>query len=167
MVVGSSPVAVIKSYDKLFKPGWLHDEIINSLLFNLTKKHTEVLFCGSTEAMLIHHGKSFRNMWKNEDLTKKSLVLIHFNPTNLHLKLICINLSEVTVSVLDPMVRRCQDQDALDVARTVLQKKFGIHKFLIKKMQYSLQRDSISCGVFGCYFAEQIVKRQKVTSSVC
>ena len=166
MFLGSSPVAVIKSYDKLFKPGWLHDEIINSLLFNLTKKHTEVLFCGSTEAMLIHHGKSFRNMWKNEDLTKKSLVLIHFNPTSLHLKLICINLSEVTVSVLDPMVRRCQDQDALDVARTVLQKKFGIHKFLTKKMQYSLQRDSISCGVFVCYFAEQIVKRQKVTSSI-
>ena len=52
----------IKSYDKLFKPGWLHDEIINSFLFNLTKEHTEVLFCASTEAMLIHHGKSFREM---------------------------------------------------------------------------------------------------------
>ena len=97
----------IKSYDKLFNPGWLHDEIINSLLFNLTKEHTEVLFCGSTEAMLIHHGKSFRKMWKNEDLTKKSLVLIPFNPTNSHWKLICINLSDATVSVLDPMVRQC------------------------------------------------------------
>ena len=52
----------IKSYDKLFKPGWLHDEIINSFLFNLTKEHTEVLFCASTEAMLIHHGKSFREI---------------------------------------------------------------------------------------------------------
>ena len=52
----------IKSYDKLFKPGWLHDEIINSFLFNLTEEHTEVLFCGSTEPMLIHHGKSFRKM---------------------------------------------------------------------------------------------------------
>ena len=37
----------IKSYDKLFKPGWLHDEIINSFLFNLTKENSEVLFCGS------------------------------------------------------------------------------------------------------------------------
>ena len=27
----------IKSNDKLFKPGWLHDEIINSFLFNLSK----------------------------------------------------------------------------------------------------------------------------------
>ena len=52
----------IKSYDKLFKPGSLHDKIINSFPYNLTKEHTEVLFCGSTEAMLIHHGKSFRKM---------------------------------------------------------------------------------------------------------
>ena len=53
----------IKSYDKLFRPGWFHDEIINSFLFNLTKEHSEVLF---------HHGKSLRKMWKNEDITKKS-----------------------------------------------------------------------------------------------
>ena len=151
----------IKSYDKLFKPGWLHDEIISSFLFNLTKKHSEVLSCGSTEAMLIHHGKSLRKMWKNEDLTKKSLVLIPFNPTNSHWKLISINISEAIVSVLDPVVRHCQDQDALDVARTILQKIFGIHKFLIKKIQYSLQRDCISCDVFVCYCVEQIVKGKK------
>ena len=148
----------IKSYDKLFKPGWLHDEIINVFLFSFTKEHSEVLFCGSAEAMLIDHGMSFRKMWKNEDRTKKSLVLISFNPTNSNWKLISINLSEATVSVLDPMVRQCQDQDALYVANRILQKKFGIHKFLVKKMQYLLQRDCISCGVFVCYFAEQIVK---------
>ena len=45
----------IKSYDKLFKPGWLHDEIIHSFLFNLTKNIQRCFFCGSTEAMLIHH----------------------------------------------------------------------------------------------------------------
>ena len=61
----------IKSYDKLFESGWLHDEIISSFLFNVTKEHSEVLFCGSTEALLIHHEKSFRKMLKNEDLTKK------------------------------------------------------------------------------------------------
>ena len=149
----------IKPYDKLFKPGRLHNEVINSFLFNLTKKHTVVLFLWFYWGYIDHHGKSLRNMWKNEDLTKKYLVLIPFNPTNSHWKLICINLSEATVSVLDPMVRPCQDQDALDVARTILQKKFGIHKFLIKKMlQYSLQRDCINCGVFVCCFAEQIVK---------
>ena len=42
-----------KSFDKLFKPGWLHEEVINSLYFNLTIKHTEALFCVSTEVMLI------------------------------------------------------------------------------------------------------------------
>ena len=86
--------------------GRLHDKIINYFLFNLTKEHSEVHFCGSTEAILIHHRTSFRKMWKNEDLTKKSLVLILFNPTNSHWKLISTNLSEVTVSVLDPMSRQ-------------------------------------------------------------
>ena len=86
--------------------GRLHDKIINYFLFNLTKEHSEVHFCGSTEAILIHHRTSFRKMWKNEDLTKKSLVLILFNPTNSHWKLISTNLSEATVSVLDPMSRQ-------------------------------------------------------------
>ena len=60
------------------------------------------------------------------------------------------------------MVRQCQYQDTVDVARTILQKKLGIHEFLIKKMQYLLQRHCISCGVFVYYFAEQIVKCKKL-----
>ena len=71
---------IIKSYDKLFKPGLLHDEIIDSFLLTLLKNIQNN--CGSIEAMLIRHGKSFRKMWKNEDLTKKSSVLIPFNTTN-------------------------------------------------------------------------------------
>lgn len=42
----------IKSYDKLFKPGWHYNDFINSFLYNFTKEHSEVLFCGSTEAIL-------------------------------------------------------------------------------------------------------------------
>ena len=121
-----------------------------------------MLFRGSTEAMLIHHGKSFRKTWKNEDLAKKYLVLIPFNITNSHWKLTSINLSEATVSVLDPIVRQFQDQDALDIARAILLKKFEIHKFLINNIQYSLQRDCISCSVLICYFAEQIVNSKKL-----
>ena len=52
----------IKSYDKLFKPGWHHNEMLNFFLFSLTKEHSKVLFCGSTEATFIYHGKSFRKM---------------------------------------------------------------------------------------------------------
>ena len=50
----------VKSYDKLFKPGWLHDEIINSFFLILLKNIHGCFFCGSTEAMSIHHGKPFR-----------------------------------------------------------------------------------------------------------
>ena len=61
------------------------------------------------------------------------------NSTNLHWKLISITLSEATVSFLDLMVRQCQGEDVLDPATTILQKNFGIYKFLIIKRQYSLQ----------------------------
>ena len=60
------------------------------------------------------------------------------------------------------MVRQCQDQGVLDVARTILQKTFGIHKFLFKKMQYLLKRDCIGRGVFVYYFGEQIMKGKKL-----
>ena len=147
----------IKKIDNNFKPGWLHDEIINSFLFNLSKVHNDVLICGSAQAMIIHLGKSFRKMWNTENLSQKSTILIPFNPTNNHWKLIYINLKEHSVSVLDPMVSKSQDEDSFNVAKAILQKKFGISKFDKLHFEYSLQRDSVNCGVFVCYFAEQIV----------
>ena len=56
----------IKQYDANFKIGWLHDEVINSYFSVVCKTQEKVLYCGTTEALLISHGKSFRRLCKNQ-----------------------------------------------------------------------------------------------------
>ena len=52
----------IKQCDANFKIGWLHDEVINSYFSVICKFQEKVLCCGTTEALLISHGKSFRRL---------------------------------------------------------------------------------------------------------
>ena len=80
----TSQLANIRKYDKHFKTGLLHDEVINSFLHVLTSNRTEFLLCESSAALVISEGKSFRKLWKDEELSSKSCVFIPFNPNNCH-----------------------------------------------------------------------------------
>ena len=42
--------------DPQFKIGWLHDEIINSYLYCITRSNENVLYVGTTVAISISHG---------------------------------------------------------------------------------------------------------------
>ena len=57
--------------DAKFHPGWLHDEVVNSFLFQIEKQFHKILYCGSTEALLISNGSNFRKMWKGKSFTSK------------------------------------------------------------------------------------------------
>ena len=65
----------IWQYDANFKIGWLHDEVINSYFSVICKSQEKVLYCGTTEALLISHGKSFRRLWKSESIQKDSVTI--------------------------------------------------------------------------------------------
>ena len=52
-------------HHKSYRVGWLHDEVINSFMFRLTKDFTDSIYCASSEALFIAHGKSFGRLWKN------------------------------------------------------------------------------------------------------
>ena len=77
----TSQLANIRKYDKNFKPGWLHDEAINSLLHVLTSNRTEFLLSESSIALVILKGKSFRKLWKDEELSSKSWSLYRLTLT--------------------------------------------------------------------------------------
>ena len=44
---------------KSYRVGWLHDDVINSFMFRLTKDITNTFYCASSEALLIEYRKSF------------------------------------------------------------------------------------------------------------
>ena len=80
----TSQLVNVRKYDKHFKTGWLHDEVINSFLHVLTSNRTEFLLCESSAALVISEGKSFRKLWKDEELSSKSCIFIPFNANNCH-----------------------------------------------------------------------------------
>ena len=58
-VHATSQLEKIRKYDRRFRTGWLHDEIVNSFLHMLTKKNKSTLYCSSTAALVVAEGKSF------------------------------------------------------------------------------------------------------------
>ena len=157
----------LKKYKSLFSSfaiGWLHDEIINSFILDLARHHKHIIQVGSSEALLISHNKSFRKLWKDIDLTQKKLVVIPFNPNDIHWVLIIIDIGNKKVILLDPTNSKINKDDdlcerAFNVGKRILSLKF--HSEVdgnLTTVDHVRQRDSKSCGVFVCYYAEQYAK---------
>ena len=49
----------ISSKDITNQVNWLHDEVINSFMFRLTKGITDTIYRASSKGLLIAYGKSF------------------------------------------------------------------------------------------------------------
>ena len=158
----TSQLVNVRKYDKHFKTGWLHDEVINSFLHVLTSNRTEFLLCESSVALVISEGKSFRKLWKDEELSSKSCVFIPFNPNNCHWLLIVWKIHRKEILVLDPLVAdtNWSDKSFQKVYRVdsiIMETKFGINKATKANVKHTKQAGSISCGVMICYYADQII----------
>ena len=155
----------IRQYDANFKTGWLHDEVINSYFSVIYKSQAKVLSCGTTEALLTSHGKSFRRLWKNESIQKHSVIIIPFNPTGYHWIFIQIDLRNRSHCIIDPL-RDDIDKGSetflkvLFLIKCILQNKFGfeLEYFNLEKVDHPLQNDPISCGVTVCYYAKRFAQ---------
>ena len=138
-------------YCKSYQVGWLHDEVINSFMFRLTRHFTDTIYCASSEALLIANGKSFG---------KK--IFIPFNPNNLHWLLININIEKERSYLIHPMNKTIELYRDLAMVHSVVRRIF--HKLKkamtspIEAIDHTLQRDSRSCGVYVCYYEEKIAK---------
>ena len=113
-----SQLAKIRKDDVNFRSGWLHDEIINSYLFQIHLQFRHVTHCGSTEALLIYNGKSFRKMWKGESLSDKHILFIPFNLSNRQWTLPFVNLKTKTLYILDPLKKHA-DADLVSKASII------------------------------------------------
>ena len=114
-----------------FKICWLHGEVINSYFNVICKTQEKVLYCGTTEALLISYGKSFRMLWKNQLIKKDIVIIIPFNPTGHHWIFIQIKLCNRRYCIIDPLRDDIDEGSetfvkALFVIKCALQNKFGL-----------------------------------------
>ena len=110
--ITASELTKIRKCDRNFKTGWLRSEIINSFFYQLTNRNEELLYCNSTAALVVSEGKSFRKLWKDQDISKKSMIIIPFNPNNYHWILVVLSIKERTIAVMDPLVKNIMWADA-------------------------------------------------------
>ena len=158
----TSQLANVRKSDKHFKTGWLHDEVINSFLHVLTSNRTEFLLCESSAALVISEGKSFRKLWKDEEISSKSCVFIPFNPKICQWLLVVLKVHRKEISVLDPLVTDTNwsnksIQKGYRISSIIMETKFGINNATKVNVKHTKQSDSISCGVMICYYADQII----------
>ena len=123
----------------------------------------KVLYCGTTEALFILYGKSFRRLWKNESIQKDSVIIIPFKSTGYHWIFIQIDLRNRHYCIIDPLRENIDEPSktclkALFVIKYILQNKFGLKlkSFNLEKIDHPLQNDSISCGFMVYYYAKKI-----------
>ena len=124
-----------------------------------------MLCCGTTEALLISHGKSFRRLWKNQLIQKDSVIIIPFNPTGYQWIFFQIDLCNRRYCIIEPLRDDIDEGSetflkALFLTKCILQNKFGLelNSFNLEKIDHSLQNDSISCGVMVCYYAKRFIQ---------
>ena len=120
-----------------------------------------MLYCETTETLLISHGESFRRLWKNQSIQKDSVIIIPFNPTGYHWILIQIDLRKRRHCIIDPLRDDIDEGSetfvkALFVIKYILQNKLGseLNSFNLVKIDHPLPNDSISSGVMVCYYAK-------------
>ena len=154
---------VREQYDTNFKIGWLHDEVINFYFSVIYITQGKVLYCGTTEALIILHGKSFRRLWKNESIQKDSVIIIPFKSTGYHWIFIQIDLRNRRYCIIDPLTDDIDERSktcvkALFVIKYILQNKFGLElkSFNLEKIDHPLRNHSISCGFMVYYYAKKI-----------
>ena len=72
-------------------------------MFHLTEDFSDTIYCASSEALLIAHGKSFGRLRKNMNLSIVKKIFIPFNPNNFHWVLNSINIEKECSYLIDPM----------------------------------------------------------------
>ena len=162
--ISASELTKIRKCNRNFKTGWLQDEIINSFFYQLTNRKEELPYCDSTAALVVSEGRSFRKLWKDQAISKKSMIIIPLNPNDCHWILFVVSIKERTIAVMNPFVKNTMWADAsvrkgVEVELNIMRLKVSVQAQDMTKvnMTHVKQPDAISCGGRVCYNAEKII----------
>ena len=160
----------IKAVRPDFHKGWLYDEVINSFFWMLTIENENVLYIESSFILVYSKVRktSLRLLWKGENIADKLFVIVPWNVNENHWTFIVADIRNKEIIFIDPM----EDQQETSVT-TALQPYVALSWVLNTKLgsefnwkltfpSHALQQDAISCGVFVCWYAYQMILKSNV-----
>jgi hypothetical protein len=155
--LNSQEIEFLQKHDPFFRPLWLYDEVINAFLKEtlVLCKNESMYACDTTVALKLLNGSDFKNFLTM--LSTKSVVLF---PANIgsHWVATAVLVSSSQILYYNPIA---EDGSVLfPQERKLLEgviKAFPFKKWSVKR-HYDQQSDASSCGVYVCWFGEQILK---------
>ena len=126
------------------------------------RKHDQVKYCGSTEALVLSHCRSVNLLWDGDDLTNIRYTFVPYNPSGRHWMLILLDIRLNKISILDPLSKCYLNESkyyklCARVGLGLFQRKFNKTKIkIVTSTEHVLQQDSHNYGVFVCYYAKRI-----------
>ncbi|XP_035663612.1 uncharacterized protein LOC118407260 [Branchiostoma floridae] len=160
----------LNSHDGKFVTGWLYDSIIDSFFYLLENQHEKILCASCTLMTACLSGSSVRAVWQNVDITRKDFILIPWNSTGGHWVLIVVDVKKGVIMYLDPMETGFTKtaEEGCSIVTQLLHIKFpkGFNHLQVMLPNKTGQKDGRSCGVLVCFYGEQIVRGDSLTSPI-
>ena len=161
----------MKRYDHRFRVGWLSDEVIDSFLWNLGLYDSTVLVIPTTVMLMLQTDRdgSVDRLWSFEDITNKEWLMGPWNPSGSHWILVAYHFPTKQLIVIDPMhniASPITTSNAITIFAKILHVKFNISNVVIGHVNHTLQDDSLSCGVFTCWYAMQLLQKQSLIQEI-
>ena len=159
-VISRNELAVMKSHDQQFTPGWLYDMVIDSFLYRLCLQKSECLFVDTATTQLLQRQESINRLWINKT-ENTTFVFIPWNPSGMHWILLAVHVISRKLLYLDPIEQPC-----IATSVTVAMAKRMVDFLMKIKYQFvttsveaparTFQKDLNSCGVYVCMYAASL-----------
>ena len=122
-----------KEVDRVFRTGWLYDEVIDSFFWNICSEHTDLLLCPTlvTTALATRHQAQvgIQRLWMEEDINSARVILAPWNPSRNHWVLVVIFLSSFAAHFLDPLSNHTELDDEIFVEAQAMFSFLAKNKF--------------------------------------
>ncbi|CAH0393366.1 unnamed protein product [Bemisia tabaci] len=165
--LSSDDFVKLKLKDPGFKIGWLYDCIIYSYLVRISKAMHEVKIIDPCISQVI--GCPNSDILKNENILDYEKVLIPGNPTGVHWVLLAVHPKDMVIEFYNPASNRlenCYHQFIAHWAKALAKNtKSKVSQWKVCVPKHNCQIDSTSCGVFICWYSEQILSSVSTNAS--
>jgi hypothetical protein len=164
--LNTDAIAALQKCDKNFKSGWLYDVVIDAFILRLCQHHSNVLSVECVVVTALENLKSIPNIFEGVSLKDKTLIFFPHNIWLRHWTLIVVDIQAQELIYFNPIGYKPEKKEIslFSDILVLIQETFKIDttSWLCKIIPHVLQSDSYSCGVFVCWYAQQIVRGESL-----
>lgn len=139
-------------------------------MFQLSQKYSAILNADCVVTTALLDGCSVDRLWSGVDLNGKRFVFFPCNLSGDHWMLFVADLSQHIIMFLNPLgsIPGWREVKLFDLIAKLMNKVLNIQPVLWNwnVPPYSKQKDSVNCGIYVMWYAEQLATGKSLTESV-